>query len=277
MDCMKRLYNKEKLINVYEIFNTYAEFISAVLLILALTLTCFFSQKIFASPIDQGHAEISGEFGLTYLPTQDEIFNVTPIEADTLHPTNNSLTGNFGLGIGYLFPLHTESKGVSLFPYLKPTINLRYFEQDITGQVYQFQDPEFYNYNYDISVSSTRLMLDLVLALFNYNRFSGYVLGGCGEAWNQIDYSDQPLPDVSGGALNLNKKNNYKFVSEVGGGISYDMNKQLSFSLEYLYSNLRTNATAAIGNLNGSPAVISPIETPIILRSIQFILTWKIL
>ena len=162
------------------------------------------------------------------------------------------------------------------FPYLKPAVNLRYFEQDLTGQVYQFQDPEFYNYNYDISVSSTRLMLDLVLTLFKYHRFSSYVLGGCGESWNQINYSDQAVPGVSGGTLNLSNKNNYKFISEVGGGISYDMNKQLNFSLEYLYSNLRTNETSATGTLNGSPVAITPIKVPVISQSVQFVFTWKV-
>jgi opacity protein-like surface antigen len=274
---MKITSHKENFISVYEIFNTQVEFILCVLLTTLFTLTCFFPQKTFASSINRGYAEISGEFGLTDLSTKNEILNVTPIETDTLHQTNNPLTGIFGFGIGYVFPLHSESKGINWFPYLKPTFNLRYFEQDITGQVYQFQDPEFYNYNYNISVSSTRFMLDLVLALFKYHRFSGYVLGGCGEAWNQISYDDQPLPGVSGGSLNLSKENNYKFVSEIGGGISYDMDKQLSFSLEYIYSNLRINETASTGTLNGSPTTISPIKIPITSQSVQFMLTWKML
>lgn len=240
-------------------------------------LICCISSRTFALPINQGHIELFGEAGLAQLSTKNTIVHATTIETDSLQQKNNPFTASLlGIGIGYTFPLHSKSNGMNWFPYLKPIANLRYQKLNAEGQVYQFQDPEFYNYDYTISVASTRLMFDLALGFFKYKHFSAYVLGGIGETWNQISYHDQSIPGVSGGSLFLNKSVNSKFIPETGVGVSYGINEKLTLSLEYLYTNFGTNYTSANGTLNGSLTSIPPIRVPITSQSVQLIAAWKI-
>lgn len=244
---------------------------------LAVKVTKLFSFFLIGlgSPKGLAHSiELSGNVGGTQFSTKDNVLRVNPLETDSLI-ANHSSAPNVGLGAGYVFSLPFAQNG--WLPYVKPMINLRYFlRQHLTGQVYQYQDPEFYNYNYTISLESTWLMLDLALGVFSYHGVSGYLLGGFGGAWNRIGYYDEPLPGVLGGALFLNKNTSSKLVAEVGAGLSYDVFQPLTFAVEYLYSNLGTNNSAVTGSLNGLPAILSPIPIPVRAQSIQFVATWKI-
>lgn len=236
-----------------------------------------FAPTAFAS---FGQFGISGEIAAANLHLGNSNLGVTSTETDRLHETSNPTTPEFSLGINYTFPFISSlhSNNIDWFPAIKTALNVRYLQQKITGNVYQYQDPAMNNYDYRLHLYSIRLMLDAMLTLFTVqNTTSVYLLGGVGNAWNELDYQDSiDATGVQGGALKLNNHNTNGFTSEIGGGVLYSLKKQIDVFLEYRYEHSQSLHTGATGVINGMPVSVSPASFPFSSQTIALGLNWNI-
>ncbi|MEO8965196.1 MAG: outer membrane beta-barrel protein, partial [Gammaproteobacteria bacterium] len=220
------------------------------------------------TPKNHDHFEVIGAGGTAKLNQGNSSFAVTSSESDTLHQTNasdwNTLAAQ--LGVGYVHYLHGAErypKHIQWFPMVEPELNGYYLASNsIKGNVWRFNDSAYSQSTYDIPIHSTRLMLDAALTVMAYKKFSLYGLGGLGEAWNRISYSDSgtgssACPDQN---VSLSSNTRSSFAWELGAGLLYNFNNRIGLSLEYLYADLGTVKTAASGNTG---TITSPTLSPV--------------
>ncbi len=217
----------------------------------------FFSDNI---PVN---FEIIGGLGGAQVNAGNSELGVTQSETDKLVQTNtnawNSWIGQVGLGFIYYFgsPLR-YSEQIQWFPSLEPELNLKQLSNNnITGNVWRFNSPAFNDLTFNTSLSSTRLMADAALTIASYKQFSIYAIGGIGNAWNRLDYSDidnagSGSGDAGGSCpdqrLRLDQHTSTNFAWETGVGLTYAINQRIGISIEYQYVNLGNPTTSATGD-----------------------------
>jgi opacity protein-like surface antigen len=206
---------------------------------------------VYESP---SHFELIGAGGIAAASVASSYLQVTSSETDTLKQTNSNQWNDpaVQLGAGYVFYLVNGpriSNDWRWFPTIEPMLNLYYSRLDVKGDVYRFEDPAFNDFSYRSVIQSTRLMVDGALTIVSKGPFSLYVLGGVGESWYRISYSDQGTssPPCSLSAVDLDDRNKNSCAWDLGGGVAYAFNPAVSLSLEYLYTNLGTLDMAANG------------------------------
>lgn len=215
---------------------------------------CFsLSGSVFAGAMGEiitqsfNHFDLIGALGVASLTAGNSYLVVSSSEIDKLVQTSGNGWNNFmgQIGVGYLFYLHGAqpySESTQWFPSIEPEIN-NYFisRNNFKGDIWRFSDPNFNQMTYTMPIDSYRLMFDTALTLVSKKQFSLYAIGGIGNAWNRVGYSDAergngiPCADQN---LNFHSATNSKFAWEVGGGLSYALNKRFALSLEYLYADL---------------------------------------
>jgi opacity protein-like surface antigen len=202
-------------------------------------------------PIAGNHFEVIGGLGIAGINASNASMRVTSSEVDTLVQTNNNDWNTFAaqLGIGYLYFLNGAqeySENLQWFPWVEPEINGYYLGQStFKGSVWRFGSMA-----YSMPFQSTRLMFDTALTIASKKQYSLYVIGGIGNAWNRVGYSDSdnsslPCADQH---LALNTTTNSSFAWEVGAGLAYSLNNRVALSLEYLYTDLGQAKTPNSGN-----------------------------
>ncbi len=216
-------------------------------------LCCFaLSGSVFAgamgdiTPQSVNHFEVIGALGFANLSAGDGYLGVTSSETDRLVQTNNNNWNTFAaqLGLGYVYYLHGAqqySENVQWFPWIEPELNGYYLAQNnIKGDVWRFGSPDFNDMTYTMPVESFRLMFDTALTLVSKKQYSLYAIGGIGNAWNRVGYRDADRDSVpcADQFLDFNATTRSSFAWEVGGGLSYALNKRFNFSVEYLYTDL---------------------------------------
>ncbi|MDI1351586.1 MAG: outer membrane beta-barrel protein [bacterium] len=213
------------------------------------------------------HFDVIGALGVASLMAGSSYLGVTSDETDTLVQTNsndwNTFTGQ--LGIGYVFYLGSAqqySEKAQWFPMIEPEINGYYLGKGtIKGDVWRFGNPAFNEMTYKMAVQSSRLMFDTALTVVSKKNYSLYAIGGIGNAWNRIGYRDTDnngVPCVDQ-YLNLNFNTHSNFVWEAGAGLSYAVNKHVSLSLEYLYTDLGSIKVSPLGNTG---TITTPLIVP---------------
>ncbi len=212
--------------------------------------------------------EIIGALGVGDLMPGSGELGVTNSETDFLVQPNKNNWNVFGAqaGVGYIhyFPGALQySENLQWFPSIEPELNAYYLGQEtFSGDVWRFNNRVFNEMTYTMSIQSVRLMADGALTIISKKKFSLYAIGGIGNAWNYLSYSDTdnanaaPCPDQG---LNLGKNIHSSFAWEVGGGITYTYNPRILLSLEYLYADLGRTETSASGNTGTitTPHIIS--------------------
>jgi opacity protein-like surface antigen len=201
------------------------------------------------------HFEVIGAVGIANLMAGDGYLGVTSSETDRLVQTNRNDWSTFTgqLGIGYVYYLNGAqqySENTQWFPWIEPELNGYYLARNsITGDVWRFGSPAFNDMTYNMPIESTRLMFDTALTVVSKKQYSLYAIGGIGNAWNRVGYSDKdnngiPCADQF---LNLGATTRSNFAWEAGAGLSYALNNRFSLSLEYLYTDLGTVKTPDSG------------------------------
>ncbi len=208
--------------------------------LLGCTILTTLSSPAFADEFDP-FVEFLVFGGIASLDAGDSTIRITSQETDQLVQTNENdwkaWTGQVGLGYVAQFAEELSSGEVDWFPIINPQINVYYLGgEDIEGDVWRFQDPNFNQADYSMKFHSTRLMFDLALTIAQIERLSIYAIGGLGIAWNEIDFNARstevcPIEDVS-----LNSNNDNSFAYEFGGGLTYAAFDSMAISLEYLYT-----------------------------------------
>jgi opacity protein-like surface antigen len=221
-------------------------------------------QEVFAhSP---GHFEILGGPGISQLSAGNSPLGITSSETDQIVQTNanswNTLAAQLGVGyVHYFGDAQQYSDQVQWFPSIEPELNVYYLSShSINGNVLRFNSAAFNDLTFDIPIRSTRLMLDAALTVASWKQLSVYVLGGIGNAWTRVGYSDAvkgglPCPEQR---ISLNNKTNSNFAWEAGAGMTFAFNNRFALSIEYLYAGLGNVKTAGSGNTGLSAPVIVP-------------------
>ena len=213
------------------------------------------------------HFEILGGPGISQLSAGNSSLGVTSSETDQLVQTNqgawNTLAAQFGLGyVHYFGNAQQYSDQVQWFPSVEPELNVYYLSSNsIDGNVLRFKSAAFNDMTFDIPIRSTRLMLDAALTVASWKKLSVYAVGGIGNAWTRVGYSDKdnannPCPDQR---LNLNNKSNSNFAYELGAGMTFAFNDRVGLSVEYLYSWLGNVKTSGRGNTG---TITTPVIVP---------------
>lgn len=224
----------------------------------------------------ESHFVLSENVGPTNLSVGDSQIEVSELETDTLHQTNNGNVNQFSFGVGYAMPLNDR-----WFTEIKPMLNFYYFTHVVAGRVYRYEDPLFDNYQYEVSLNSSRLMLDVYLNVLAIQRFSLFILGGVGDSWNRVGYQDKPIYDVPNGGISLVDQTNNGFVWEGGAGLAYSVQENFEIYVQYLYTKFKEIQTADHGRVNdylveSSPIGVSPAQFSLHSQAILFGLNIKL-
>jgi len=217
------------------------------------------------SHTERGHFEVIGALGAAQLNAGNSRLGVTSSETDTLVQTNSNQWDTLAaqLGAGYVYNIHFKGQYTGQVKWLssiEPELNVYHLASNsIKGDVWRFNSAAFNELTYDIPLHSTRLMLDGALTIATWQRLSVYAIGGIGNAWNRVGYSDtdndsdsiSPCPEQR---LKLNSNTSAHFAWEVGAGLIYAANNRIGVSVEYLYTDLGRVSTSANGNAGTTTA-----------------------
>lgn len=206
-------------------------------------------------PTALNHIDIIGALGVASLSVNDGYLGVTSSEIDRLVQTNGNDWNTFAAqaGIGYVYYLRNYdpfSDQAQWFTAIEPELNGYYLGQSsIKGDVWRFGSPEFNDMTFNMPIDSYRLMLDGALTVVSKKQYSLYAIGGIGNAWNRVGYSDADRNGIpcADQFLDLNSTTHSSFAWEVGAGLSYAFNNRIALSLEYLYADLGSIKTPGTG------------------------------
>ncbi len=243
---------------------------------------CFFtlilSSALFAytppSPDFFKNVEVSAAIGPNWSRATSANLIVTPYETDSLLVTHvtSGLAGK--IGVGYHFFAEQLSQRQFLNDLLVE-INGYQSVGTIRGNVWQYQMPQFNNYNFNAPLTSTRLMLDLKPSLFTLKSVSLYPILGLGIAWNDVYYNE----NVTGAGIAarsaeaLGSHTNNDFAYDLGVGLRLPVSARLSATLEYVYTSLGNVSPA--GSPNGA-TLTSPPTFKVRNQSALLGLSWKL-
>jgi opacity protein-like surface antigen len=241
-------------------------------------LLYFVSCSVFATgpiiTIDSlKNIEVSLGVGPNWTHTDNTHLVVSSFETDALRV--NSLSNNvlWKLGIG-LHVLEEDLQQRNFFNALLIEFNLYRSSSTIWGSVWQYQLPQFNNYNFNAPFTSTRLMLDLKPMLVTWHQISPYLIFGVGLARNNIAYYE----NITGAGVSSNSANSlahHIYINtayDLGVGASIPMTSHLIASLEYLYTNLGDLVTSG----TSQAALISSPKFTIYTQAALFSLSWKV-
>jgi opacity protein-like surface antigen len=190
--------------------------------------------------------EISGAGGPNWFRTDDTTLIISPFETDSNLIKTVSNRGAWKVGIGYYF-FEDWLPTWNYLNHLLFEVNVYQISGTIKGAVWQYQLPQFYNYNFRAPFTSTRLMFDFKPYLFAWNRISSYLILGVGPTWNTISYREKLIaPDVPADTTLafLDKYTSTRVAGDVGVGLSVNLTRSLSLTAEYVYGFLGNSSSA---------------------------------
>jgi opacity protein-like surface antigen len=178
--------------------------------------------------------------------------------ADTFIHQSNADAFTWGLDAKYRFKLHKQSRQNYLFDSIGIGVDffqITNFNQ--TGDVLQFNMPEFENYTYNLKLRNNRIMADADLDFHPIlKRFIPFIEGGIGAANTVISYNSVPIPPVEGPNFTLPNKTSWSFAYQAGAGIKFVVNTHFTASFHYLYADM--------GKVNSSTSGSeTTLETPL--------------
>lgn len=181
------------------------------------------------------HPEVSVAGGVDWYNTHNTHITVSPFETDSDKVRQSAAQGSWKVGLGYsLFD--------DTWPHLKRlllNLNLYQTSTTLSGTVWQYEQPQFNNYNFRVPIKSTRLMLDVKPSFFTWQSMKPYAIFGVGVAWNSVSYRETATADVnSDSRLLLSKQTTSDLAWDLGLGCNMALTDNLSVSLEYIYAAL---------------------------------------
>ena len=223
-------------------------------------LFCFLlvSHSSISSP------KISVFLGESHIPNtlKEETLELLPYGvgslADTFSHQNSANAFTWGIDGKYQFENHV-SLGVGIY-------QITNFSQ--TGNVLQWNIPQFENYAYQLKLKNIRGMGEL-----NYdfhaikNSFTPFITGGVGVARTQVFYTSNPITPINGPGFALERKTNWSFAYQAGTGIKYLLNNNLTLSLQYLYANMGKVHSSTQGS---STTLASPLDVDFRAHTLLF-------
>lgn len=209
---------------------------------LILTATCAHAGNMggSAAPLtNYNNIQFSAAGGANWYNVSNTSLVISPFETDSTRVNSISTNGAWKAGVGYYLLEDTLSQRAYL-NHLLLEANVYQTYTTLSGNVWQFQLPEFNNYSFRAPITSTRLMLDVKPSLFTWSRVSPYAILGVGATWNSVSYHETiKAPDVSpDSALSLSNNTTRQVAWDVGAGLSVSITDYLSATAEYIYTFL---------------------------------------
>ena len=204
----------------------------------------------FNFSLDSNKLKYSIAIGPSWTAKDNAEMTISPYETDSVVTQHASRGGLFKLGLGYDFSDPTWQNR-NFFNALLIELNLYHQSTTLTGDVWQYQDASFNTYSFTAPLSSTRLMLDIKPNLYTWHQSSFYPILGLGASWNNLDSFNETAidPEVdSNSALRLTGHTRVSFAYDLGVGMAWSITKNLSTSLEYLYTNFGTASTSSVSS-----------------------------
>lgn len=214
--------------------------------------------------------EISAAGGVNWLNTDNTHLVVSPFETDSDRVDSTTTDGAWKAGIGYyLFEQKLHQR--KFINHLLLELNVYGTSNTIDGKVWQYELPQFYNYDFSAPLSSTRLMLDFKPSLVTWNRFTPYLIVGIGATWNTASYKETALDGIDpSSALSLSDNTQTQLAWDLGAGINVAVTDQVSITAEYIYAFLGNVEPAHGANLLEVPSFSYQIESLLFGLSIKF-------
>jgi|GEM_PF-1214559 len=111
------------------------------------------------------------------------------------------------------------------------------------GEIIQYSDPVFTNYNYQSNLSSNLLLATAKVNIYTINKFSPYLTASLGGAFNHTSYNETALPGVTPRISPDFTGNKSQFAYNAGAGLDYIASQNFIINIGYLYQN--------VGNIAG--------------------------
>lgn len=219
--------------------------IGLVLLLVVLSAQAETMKDISASPNYIKNMELSAAGGIDWYKISNTHLIISPFETDKNEVDDPSAKGTWKIGVGYY--LFDESlRRRNYLNHLLLELNLYQTSASVTGDVLQYELPQFNNYDFDAPVTSNRLMFDFKPSLFTWKNMTPYPILGVGVTWNSISYHEEPKEsDINPTSrLILSKHTIAQFAWEAGVGFNVVLSDYLSISAEYIYAFLGKGSPA---------------------------------
>lgn len=200
--------------------------------------------------------EVSVFLGGSYVPNtiNGQTLELLPYEtgenADTFTNQSNGTSFTWGLGAKYRFMLDKTPIQNYFFSSIGVGLNaFQIIDFNQTGNVLQFNLPEFENYTYALKLQNNRIMADFDLDFQPIKRyFIPFFEGGIGAARTVVSYSSTPIYPVIDPIFTLPNQASWNFAYQVGAGVKYAAKTHLVFSLGYLYANMGKVNSSILGD-----------------------------
>lgn len=214
-------------------------------------------QAVSTAATQQGsHPELSLFLGGTYIPNsiKGQTLQLLPYEiganADTF--TNQSSAGAFtwGLEALYRFKLHAPSNQNYLIDSLGAGVDIfQITNAQQTGNVLEFNIPEFENYTYALKLNNIRLMANFDLDFQPIKQLLiPFVQAGIGGSRTSISYNSVPIAPVDSPNFTLPSQGSWNFAYQAGAGLKYVVKPQCVLSVRYIYANMGKANSSTLGS-----------------------------
>ena len=218
--------------------------------------------------------EFSAAGGFNWVNSNNNNLYVSSYETDSNKVTHVSNNAFWKVGVGY-YVLNDYLQDRSFLNSLLTELNFYHSSATVKGDVWQYQLPQFNNYNFRTPITSRRLMLDFKPTLFTFYHFSPYFVLGAGIAWNATSYQQSitaanidPTSYIS-----LGKRTNTNMAYDAGFGVKGDITSHLSASVEYLYTQMGKVTPSALSQ--GVTTVMKAPTFTVRSQAVLFGLSWK--
>lgn len=239
-------------------------------------------QALSTAATQQGsHPELSLFLGGTYIPNsiKGQTLQLLPYEiganADTF--SNQSSAGAFtwGLEALYRFKLHAPSNQHYLIDSLGAGIDIvQITNAQQTGNVLEFNIPEFENYTYALKLNNVRLMAHFDLDFQPIKQvLTPFVQAGIGASRTGISYNSVPIAPVDSPNFTIPSQGSWNFAYQAGAGLKYVVKTHFVLSVRYLYANMGKANSSTLGS---STLLATPLTANMSTQNVLFGLTYLV-
>lgn len=126
-----------------------------------------------------------------------------------------------------------------LFSWQLGVAGYRTSSMDVTGDVWQFADPNYDNFDYTYNIVNERLVAETKLLTTVYERVHPYISGQLGASRNMTSNFDEK-PDTCSAVPGspFEDHNTTAFTYGVGAGVDVDLTKHLRLGAGYQFADL---------------------------------------
>lgn len=238
------------------------------------------TSPISVFPVQPGsHPELSVFLGGSYIPStiKGQTLQLMPYEigqyADTFTNQGSASPFTWGVGALYRFKLHAPSASNHIFDSLgagMDVFQITNFSQ--TGNLLQFNLPEFENYTYTLKLNNIRVMANFDLDFHSVaHHFVPFVQAGIGGARTAFSYNSVPISPIDSPDLTLPNEASWNVAYQAGAGIKYVATTHLALSLRYLYANMGNVNSSTLGS---TATLATPLTVNMSTQNVLFGLTY---